>query len=361
MFGITLQRPEFLLLGLLAAIATGFFWRISYQTRKAARASYGEPRLVDRFSAPLNARREALCFGLYALSLVLIGLSAAAPVISGAAVNARAGTVDVVVVSDVSRSMASEEYRRYMPDRDGVPAAGVRGSYGSRLDFVKYLIESRIMPAAANNRLGIVTYSGLGFTQAELTFDFGSLRWILRHWMPLGGAPGNGSDFASGLLEAQRLFADAPTEAARQRVIVLFSDGGFTGSADALSQAIAQLRARNIALVIIGIGGEQPNPIPLYSASGEMTGNMMRDGQIVLTRFEEQALLDLRETTGGQYIRVPPGGTLDIEWASVLAGQSVEIGQRHLFNYPLCLALALLGWLQMRGLFLQNLKKGEKV
>lgn len=351
MFGITLLAPAALAVGLAVIVLSGAAWSVGYRWRKRARSAYGEARLIDRFSDTLKARREAVYFSGYALVVALTSMAASAPVINGTAVRVRAGSTEVVVVTDVSLSMASEEYRRFMPDREGVAAQDVAGAYGSRLDFVKLAIDSRILPALASNRLGIVTYSGLGFTQAELTHDHTSLRWILRHWMPVGGAPGNGSDFGSGLMEAVRLFSLEETQPARNRVIVLFSDGGFTGNALGLSEATAVLVRHNVRLIIVGVGGDQPSTIPVYAPSGEMRGNLMRNGQPVLTHFEALPLLALRDATGGEYLRLAPGDELNIEWASVLAGDRVEIGQRHLFMFPLSAALFFLALLLMRGMF----------
>jgi len=362
MFGITFLAPGAFAVAGVAVALTGIAWMAGYGWRSRARSSYGEARLIDRFSEKSSALSEALSFCGYALVFALLGLAAASPVMDGAAVRVRAGSTDVVAVTDVSLSMSSEEYRPFMPARDGVAASDVRGAYGSRLDFVKHTVDSRVMPALASNRLGVVTYAGLGFTQAELTHDHTSLRWILKHWMPVGGAPGNGSDFASGLMEASRLFS-APHDhggmrqvsqgpaPARSRVIVLFSDGGFTGSAERLAEAIAVLNREGVRLVIVGVGGNQPSPIPSYSQSGEMRGNLMRNGQPVLTHFEEQRLLTLRAAANAEYIRLAPGDELHIDWASILAGERVEIGQRHLFMLPLASALFLLALLQLRGVF----------
>ncbi|PZM85915.1 MAG: hypothetical protein DKT66_00475 [Candidatus Melainabacteria bacterium] len=370
MFGITFQTPLFIGGAFLLSVLASFFWWLGFRARKAARAAYGEAGLVNRHSRPLNLRMEMLHLCGYTAVILLLGLAAAGPVKQGSPVSVSAGAVDVVVVTDVSPSMASEEYRSFMPVRDGLEPSRVPGAYGSRLDFVKHTIESRIMSALSNNRMGIVTYSGLGFTQAELTHDHPSLRWILRHWMPIGGAPGNGSDFASGLREALMLFGDeTPNSAAqsretrgqlggnrgerrdRERVIVLFSDGGFTGSGDDLRQVIAELARGRVRLVIVGVGGDEASPIPQYSPAGELRGNLLRNGQPVLTHFEEEHLLALRAATNGEYIRIMPGDALNIRWANLLAGERVEIGVRHLFAYPLSAALFLLCLLQMRGIF----------
>lgn len=347
MFGITFQTPLFIGGSVVLSLLAASLWWVGFRARLAARASYGEARLVDRHSSPLNLRTEVLYFSGYTATMLLLGLAAAGPVMQGSPVSVSAGAIDVVVVTDVSPSMASEEYRSFMPSRDGLEPSQVRGVYGSRLDYVKHTIESRIMAALSNNRLGIVTYSGLGFTQAELTHDHPSLRWILRHWMPIGGAPGNGSDFASGLREALMLFGDE----ARERVIVLFSDGGFTGSSNDLRQVVAELERRGVRLVIVGVGGDEPAPIPQYSPLGELRGNLLRNGQPVLTHFEEAPLLALRAATNGEYIRMAPGDALNVRWATVLAGERVEMGERHLFVFPLSTALLLLCLLQMRGVF----------
>lgn len=347
MFGITFQTPLFIGGALLLSVVASIFWWLGFRARQAARAAYGEAVLVNRYSSPLNPRKEVLFLSGYTATMLLLGIAAAGPVMQGSPVSVSAGAIDVVVVTDVSPSMASEEYRSFMPGRDGLEPSQVPGAYGSRLDFVKHMIESRIMSALSNNRLGIVTYSGLGFTQAELTHDHPSLRWILRHWIPIGGAPGNGSDFASGLREALMLFGDE----ARERVIVLFSDGGFTGSRDDLRQVVAELERRGVRLVIVGVGGDEPAPIPQYSPLGELRGNLLRNGQPVLTHFEEEPLLALRAATNGEYIRMAPGDALNVRWANVLAGERVEMGQRHLFVFPLSTALLLLCLLQMRGVF----------
>ncbi len=95
----------------------------------------------------------------------------------GAAVRARAGSLDVVVVSDVSRSMASEEYRPvYARPPGGCPLNrvclsrvcrrnGLRGAYGSRrLDL--WLHTGRVAhpsPCISGNRPGYRRVLWIGF------------------------------------------------------------------------------------------------------------------------------------------------------------------------------------------------------
>lgn len=345
---ISFAAPHHFVAGAVAIAFAAMLWGVGYRARRNARASYGEAKLVDRHSKPLSFRLEALTFTGYALVLLLLSAAVAGPFNRGYPVRVQSGAVDVVVVTDVSRSMASEEYREFMPPRGETRPGQVAGAYGSRLDFVKHMIETRIMPALVNNRLGIVTYSGLGFLQAELTHDQPSLRWIMRHWMPIGGAPGNGSDFASGLREALQLFPQDGSD--RQRVIVLFSDGGFTGADSELTEVVAELGRKNVRVIIVGVGSTQPTPIPVYSSSGESAGNLMRDGRPVLSTFEEGRLIALREAVQGEYIRLAPGDNLNLEWASLVAGERVDSGDRHLYVYPLSAAALLLLVLQLRGL-----------
>lgn len=346
--GLTFLHPELFVCGTVCMVAAVIMCASGYSLRKSMRAVYGEAKLIEAHSPPLSLRREVYLCSAWVLILACLCIAAAAPVVESGATRVAAGTVEVVVVSDVSRSMAAEEHRAFMPPREGVSADLVPGPYGSRLDYVKLNIVSHIMPALNGNRLGVVTYSGLGFIQSELTEDFSALRWILRHWMPIGGAPGDGSDFASGITQALSLFNP---DDSRTRVIVLFSDGGFTGSEESMQQAVADLRRLNVRLIVVGVGGNQPAPIPQYSRSGESLGYLQREGQTVLTAFEEPALERLRTLADAQYIRLAPGETLSIDWASELGGSRVEIGQRHLFVFPLLAALFIVFLLACLGLF----------
>lgn len=355
---LSFLRP-FILLTLAGVVPlTAGALYLAYHARRNARRAYGEERLVNRYSATPSAKRE-LAVGLaWVLAIALLVVAAAGPIMPQAPDTVPTGSLRVVVVSDVSKSMAAEDFRSVMPPQNGVPAAEVPGPYGTRMEIVKRVIEDQIMPAIVGNQLGISTYCGNGFDQADLTDDFASLRWVIDNWMNVGNAPGGGSDYAEGLSMALQIFDNAK-ESNVQKVIVIFSDGGFTGDQAALSKVLEQIKARGIRVVIVGVGSDTPIPIPVYNPeTGQMTGYIQDDKKVtVTTGIEEGNLEKLKEATDGTYVRLDPRQSLNVQWASKLTGSKAQTHEKHMFQYPLGLALILLFGLFLRGALLQRFEK----
>lgn len=349
---ISFLRP--LLLFALAAVVplTAGALFLGYHARRNARKAYGEERLVNQYSST-PSRRTEVAVGIawvFAMALLVIGL--AGPIMPAAPDTVPAGTLRVVVVTDVSKSMSAEDYRAQMPAKDGFPAAEVPGPYGTRLEIVKQVIEKQIMPAISGNQLGIATYCGNGFDQADLTDDFVSLRWVIDNWMNVGNAPGGGSDYAEGLSMALQIFKTAK-ESNTQKVIVIFSDGGFTGDQAGLDKVLDEIKQNGIRVVIVGVGSDTPIPIPVYDAkTGQMTGYVQDDKKAtVTTGIEEGNLEKLRAATDGTYVRLNPRENLNVQWASKLTGSRTLTHEKPLFQYPLGLAIALLFGLLLRGVY----------
>jgi Ca-activated chloride channel family protein len=332
---------------LLPAVA--FFWYTGFQLRRKSRKTY-EDANVNKFSTPLRLAAEYSLLGAWAAIVTLLVVAAAGPVVPDAPTKVQEGSLQVVILSDVSRSMAAEDYRANMPPKDGVSPDLVTGPYGTRLDMAKLVVETQIMPAVTGNEIGIATYCGNGFNQADLTTDYKSLRWVLDNWMQIGAAPGGGSDYSEGLKAAMEIFANSPAPG-RQKVIVWFTDGGYTGDPQALTDVIAKVQQAGIKVIIVGVGADSPSPIPVYDpTTGQLTGYMQKDSKTVTTSIDEPALNALASRMGATYIRLVPGQPLNIHWASTIAGSHTETHESQVFQYPLALAMVLMFGLFVRGL-----------
>lgn len=343
-------RPILFLALLVLLPLASMLWYVGFQLRRKARKAYGEERLVNRFSQPLRLASEVGVLAAWLVTLVALVVAAAGPVVPDAPQHIQEGSLQVVVVTDVSRSMAAEDYRNLMPPKKGVAAPLVPGPYGTRLDMIKHVIKTQIMPAIAGNQIGISTYCGNGFDQADLTTDFEAVRWVMDNWMKIGAAPGGGSDYAEGLKEALRIF-DLTPDAKKQKVIVLFSDGGFTGDRNELAKVISEIQKRSIRVIIVGVGGNAPLPIPMYNeTTGQLTGYLQKNGQVVTTAIDEASLNALASQMGASYIRLDPNRSLDIQWASTLSGSHAEKHEAQVYRYPLGVAMFLLFVLFVRGI-----------
>lgn len=347
--GIHLLRPEYLgaLVVLIPAVIA--LWYTGYKLRVKARRAYGEEQLIGRFTKPLRLATEGLVLAGWLAVVTLLTVAASGPVTPAQPTNVKAGTLEVIAVVDVSKSMAAEDYRAVMPPKNGVDPTMVAGPYGTKLDMAKHVISRQVMPAVQGNRVGIVNYSGNGFNQAPLTDDFTSLRWVMENWMTIGAAPGGGSDYAEGLKMALSMFK-AEKQTDKQRVILLFSDGGFDGDNENLTKVLEEMRELGVKFIIIGVGSTTPSPVPLYSRDGQLTGYLQKDGQVQTTALDEAPLLALSSQTGGTYVKLEGDGKLNIQWASTLGGTRAEKRENHVFFYFVGGAAILLGFLFLRGL-----------
>lgn len=347
MFGLNFQQPSALAVVLIALPLVTAIWFLNFKSRILARRRYGEERLLSRMSRTPSLKREVNVLAVWLAVTFLLSVAAADPVLPEAPAVVSNGTMQVVVVIDVSNSMAQEYYRDDMSvPEDGVP----QGSFGSSLDMAKQLTTEEIMPAIRGNEIGVVGYAGRGFPQAELTFDLESVTWVLRHWMQIKDVPGIGSDYAAGLRQAVDIF-DRSRHDDRERVIVLFSDGGFTGAEDDLAEVLALLAERNIRLVVVALGSPTPMSIPMYDYRDRYVGDFPGNGNVELVSTETANLQRLAAQAGGQYIRLLSGQPLRIDWASTLASNRSASESSHIYQFPLALAMLLYAGALMRGLY----------
>jgi Ca-activated chloride channel family protein len=192
--------------------------------------------------------------------------------------------LDTVIILDVSKSMAAEDYHQQ-----------------SRLAKARSLVRG-LFPALPGNRVGMVTFAGNSFRQAELTADLSALDYILQHWIDINTAGLGGSNLVQALETGLALFPDAPQ---RQQVIFLFSDGG-EGNEE-FHTVLDKAVQRGIRINTVGLGGLQPARIPQYDAQHRFQGFLRIDGQVVTTSLLEAPLQHIASAAHGTYQRIAPG------------------------------------------------------
>ncbi len=345
MSALTFAHPLALALAAIALPLLAVLWYFNFKMRDRAKSRYGEERLLAASNLPMRLRQERWILAAWSAAVLLVVIAAADPVLPAAPAVVSNGTLQVVVVIDVSNSMAQEYYRKDMVvPEGGVPA----GSFGSCLDMAKQLTINQIMPAIRGNEIGVVGYAGTGFPQAELTTDMESVTWVMRHWMKVKDVPGVGSDYAAGLKQAVDIF-DRSSKGDQQRAIVLFSDGGFTGSETALADVMKMLKDRGIRLVIVAVGSPVPMAIPMYDYQNRYVGDFPGDGNVELVKTDEAKLIALAAQADGQYIRLLSGQSLNIDWAHALASNRAVTEYAHVYQIPLAVAALLFAALFLRG------------
>ena len=197
---------------------------------------------------------------------------------------ARQRGVDIVVAIDVSESMNAE---------DVAP---------NRLERAKREIVD-LVDRLRGDRIGLVAFAGVAFLQTPLTYDYGAFRTFLQLLSP-ELIPIPGTNIEAALNESLEALThrkgdaalDGLPETSRGKAIVLITDGEeFAGD---LKKVKEKAEKEKIRIFIFGIGSEDGAPIP-----GEEGLKRDRDGTVVITKLQPQALADLAAGTGGVYVR----------------------------------------------------------
>jgi hypothetical protein len=329
---VDFDRPQVLYLWLPGTLlALALLWALGLARRRIGKRRWGSRRAVERLGKGPSLTVEFLTFCALELSVALLVVAVAGPGLPNAPVPVVAKDLDIVFNFDVSRSLLDETYRSTMPPVDGKDPNDVPGSYGTDLDVLKLAVLKEL-PNLVGNRIGITTYSGAGWIQGYLTYDFDATSWIIQHWVYINAAPGGGSDQTEGLATVLDVFEHGKDEK-RKKVLVWFSDGGLTGKDADFAKLIPKLEG--VRVYVVGIGPDQPTMIPAYNAAKERTSYIQVKGQNGLTQIDEARLKQLAQEMHGEYLRYQPGTGLGIDWSSEFAGKRFVPGHRPVYEYPL--------------------------
>jgi Ca-activated chloride channel family protein len=283
---------------------------------------FGDPALLHQTPARFPVLHQKwVVIPLLLLPFLSITLALTDPRVRLGALQLRAEALDVVMVLDVSKSMAAEDY-----------------STGSRLAQARDIARG-LLQKLQGNRLGLVTFAGTSFRQAELTDDLTALDFILTSWVDVDTIRMGGSNITAALEMALTLF---PDHADREQLMLLFSDGGNNDSSfhTVLDSAVR----RGIRIITLGLGHLEPSRIPLYDPQRKFLGYMHVNNRVITTQLDEAPLQQIARTTGGIYRRITRGD----EWHSLLtqktvAGKALEREEIRLFQPLLGLSLLAFG------------------
>ena len=260
---------------------------------------------------------------LVLLLLLFLGtiIALADPRLPYGAPHLRAGRLDIVMSIDVSKSMAAEDY---------LPL--------SRLDKTREII-LQMLPQLRGNRVGLVTFAGSSFRQAELTEDFTALEFILKHWVHIDSAGVGGSNLGRALETGLALLPEASN---RQPLLLFFSDGG--DEAENLEPVLTKVVQRGARIVAFGVGSLQPARIPRYDAAKKFLGFVQVNGQTVTTRLNEAPLQQMARVTHGLYRRLDQAASWQGVWRDpTVVGGALTRDERRVFQPFLVVSLLAFG------------------
>jgi Ca-activated chloride channel family protein len=257
------------------------------QDRKKKRALqvFADPHLLDRLTAQNHRGRRFIKALLLLLSLGLMLFALAGPRWGSHYEEVSQKGVDIMLLIDVSPSMLVED----------IPPNRLERARREILDFIKIV---------QGDRVGLIAFAGAAFIQCPLTLDYAALEMFLSALQP-DLIPVPGTDLGAAIDMGIAAF-DA--ESATDKVILLITDGEDNETRGL--KAARQAAAGGVKIFIFGIGDVGGGPIPELDGSGGFKKD--RQGNLILSKLEEEDLQNIASLTGGTYVR-SVAGDLDLD------------------------------------------------
>lgn len=241
--------------------------------RKRRLAKFGTTKAVGRVAPEASVKRVRWKFWLLALAIVAIVVALARPQFGSKLKEVEREGVEIMVAIDVSNSMLADDFEP------------------NRLERTKYAV-GRVIDGLGEDKIGVIVFAGDAYVQLPITADHLTAKNFVQQISPSqvtkqGTAIGTAIDIAIGSFSSQ---------SESSRVLVLVTDGE-NHEDDAL--LAAERAAQNgITIYTIGIGTPEGAPI-------RIDDDFIRDseGEIVVSKLDEESLQKIAITTGGAYVR----------------------------------------------------------
>ncbi len=266
------------LLGLLLILPVAAWLRHSTVSGKIARiTSYADPHLLPHLtgSRELHSTERWRRFARWALLWSLLIIAIAGPRWDYTQVQLFTPGADLVVLLDISRSMA------------------VADEQPSRLSRARQEIED-LINQNQEVRIGLIAFATIAHVVAPITDDGQTIRNLLPA-ISTNLVRLQGSRLGPALERADMLLAGQHDRS--QQSLLLITDGDFADTN--LEQLIRGLAERGIRLHVLGMGTPEGGQVP------GVRGRFLTDarGQTIQSRLDEAALQRLAKTGNGVYQR----------------------------------------------------------
>ena len=269
---IYLAQGGYLLLILLIPLMFTAYW-LMRRLRKRRIARFGDPELVARLTPEVPRRKGWMKLTLLSLALLFLAIGMARPQLGAILKEKEIKGAEIMVVLDVSNSMLAEDYSP------------------NRLERAKLAI-SKLVDELQGDRIGLIIFAGESFVQLPITSDYVSAKIFLNS-ITTESVPVQGTALGEAIRTAIRGFT---SESEHSRAIILITDGeNHEDYPVAAARDAVDMGAR---VFCIGVGSPEGKPIP-------MDGGLLKDkdGNIVVTRLDEQTLRDIASAGEGLYVR----------------------------------------------------------
>ncbi len=246
--------------------------------KKTTQKKFAEAVLLKRLTPSRSRTKASLKLLVLALGLSFLVLGLVNPKIGTKMETVKRQGVDIVFAVDVSKSMLAE---------DIAP---------NRLEKSKRLV-SEIINQLASDRIGIIAYAAQAYPQLPITTDYGAAKMFLQS-MNTNMLSSQGTAIDAAIELASTYFDD---EEQTNRVLFIVSDGEDHSEGKAID-AVELAVDEGIRIYTIGVGKSKGAPIPIKRNGVVESLKKDRNGEVVMTRLNQEVLEDIASEGNGAYI-----------------------------------------------------------
>ena len=267
--------PEYLYLLILLPLLLAVYIYSNYRRNRNLRL-YGDVQLLKSLMPDVSVYRPSIKFWLSFAALALIVVALARPQFGSKKETITRQGIEAVIALDISNSMMAE---------DIAP---------NRLEKAKKII-SRLIDKFENDKVGLIVFAGDAFVQLPITNDFISAKMFLETISP-ALISRQGTDIGGAISLAMKSFTN--TEGVGKAIILITDGENHEGGAEEAAKLAAD---KGMNVYVLGIGSLEGAPIP---ADGSNDYRRDKEGNVVVTKLNEQMAQTVAQAGNGAYIRV---------------------------------------------------------
>ncbi|MDR2437641.1 MAG: VWA domain-containing protein [Endomicrobium sp.] len=237
---------------------------------------FSQAKLLKLNNSQLKERLFKLLNILKYIAVLLIIISLARPQKGNVYEQSNDQGIDIIMALDTSTSMRSLDFR---------PLNRMEAAKKVAQDFIK---------ERKYDRIGLIVFAGLAFTQCPVTTDKDSLVKFVNN-IQIGDSGLDGTAIGSAIMTSVNRIKDSK---AKSKIIILVTDGNNnTGEIDPIT-ASQIAREFNIKIYTIGVGSPEG---AIYEVDDPFFGK--REVRVSQEAINENVLIEIAKNTGGQYFR----------------------------------------------------------
>ncbi len=245
--------------------------------RRKALEKFGNREIVEQLMPNASHSRPVVKFVIWMFALASVIIAMARPQFGSKLETIKRQGIELIIALDVSNSMMAEDIEP------------------NRLERAKRAI-SQLVDRLTDDKIGLIVFAGNAYTQLPITTDYASAKLFLNS-VSTDIVPTQGTAIGAAVDLAHNSFSP---QFEGNKAIIVITDGE-NHEDDAVGAASSAVED-GIIVHTIGMGLPEGGPIPIYQ-NGQEDYRRDRDGQVVITKLDEQMLQEIAAAGDGVYVR----------------------------------------------------------